>query len=122
MFAGTESAYALARKHGLKVAFGTDTLSASDTRRQNAYLSRLLRWHTSSEIARMATSGNAALLALSGERSPYRGELGIVREGALADLLLVDGDPTADIRVLESPERTLRVIMKDGRLVRNAAR
>jgi hypothetical protein len=52
----------------------------------------------------MAASVNAELLALSGPRSPYPGKLGVVREGALADLLLVDGDPIAQLRLIEDPE------------------
>ena len=67
----------------------------------------------------MATAGNAALLALSGPRDPYPGGLGVVREGALADLLLVDGDPLADLGLLADPERNLAVIMKGGQLVKH---
>ena len=48
---------------------------------------------------------------------PLPGGLGVVREGALADLLLVDGDPLADLGLLADPERNLAVIMKAGRLV-----
>ena len=62
----------------------------------------------------MATSTNGELLALSGLRSPYEGKLGVVEVGALADLLLVDGDPLADIHVIDDPERNFQVIMKDG--------
>jgi imidazolonepropionase-like amidohydrolase len=43
----------------------------------------------------------------------------VVAEGALADLLLVDGDPTADIRLLEDPARNFLIIMKDGRIYKN---
>ena len=46
----------------------------------------------------MATSTNGQLLALSGPRNPYPGTLGVIRPGALADLLLVDGDPSATLR------------------------
>ena len=63
-----------------------------------------------------ATSGNADLLALSGPRNPYPGRLGVIEPGALADLLLVDGDPIADIDLLADPDRSLLVIMKDGRI------
>ena len=68
----------------------------------------------------MATTNNAELLALSGPRNPYPGKLGVVPEGALADLLLVDGDPRANIKLLEDPKKNLVVIMKDGinRIVR----
>jgi hypothetical protein len=53
--------------------------------------------------ARSATSGNADLLALCGPRNSYPGRLGVVEPGALADLLLVDGDPIAEIDLLADP-------------------
>jgi imidazolonepropionase-like amidohydrolase len=67
----------------------------------------------------MATSDNAGLLALSGLRSPYAGKLGVVQEGALADLLLVDGDPIANIDLIAEPGRNFVVIMKDGKIYKN---
>jgi imidazolonepropionase-like amidohydrolase len=67
-----------------------------------------------------ATELKAELLALSGKRNPYPGKLGVVEEGALADLLLVDGDPLSDIRVIEDPARNFRVIMKDGVVYKNS--
>ncbi len=70
----------------------------------------------------MATGTNAELLALSGKRNPYPGKLGVVKEGALADLLLVDGDPIANIKLIEDPAKNLLVIMKDGRIHKNALR
>jgi imidazolonepropionase-like amidohydrolase len=59
------------------------------------------------------------LCAMSGERNPYPGRLGVVEVGALADLLLVDGDPIANIKLLEHPDKNLVVIMKDGRIYKN---
>ncbi len=56
---------------------------------------------------------------MSGKRNPYPGQLGIVQQGALADLLLVDGDPLSNIELLEEPEKTLVVIMKDGKIHKN---
>jgi imidazolonepropionase-like amidohydrolase len=67
----------------------------------------------------MATATNADLLATSGPRRPYAGALGVVDEGALADLLLVDGDPVGDITLLSRPETSLAVIMKDGVVIKN---
>jgi len=67
----------------------------------------------------MATEDNAELLALSGPRNPYPGKLGVVEEGALADLLLVDGDPVANIKLIEDPEKNFLVIMKDGVIYKN---
>ncbi|WP_191837296.1 metal-dependent hydrolase family protein [Catellatospora chokoriensis] len=116
---GTETAYRLAREHGVRLAWGTDTLfDAGLATRQGAQLAKLGRWFSPAEVLRMATSENAALLAMSGPRDPYPAPLGVVRAGAYADLLLVDGDPLADLAVLADPGN-LRVIMKDGVPVRN---
>ena len=70
----------------------------------------------------MATGTNGELLKLSGPRDPYPGKLGVVEEGALADLLLVDGDPLADIKLVEDPAKSFVVIMKDGKVFKNLLR
>lgn len=120
---GTDNAYRLAKKYGLKTAFGTDALfDAKQAARQGAKLAKLTRWYTPAEVLKMATSTNAELLALSGPRNPYPGRLGVVEEGALADLLLVEGNPLANIRLIEDPERNFVVIMKDGKIHRDPAR
>jgi imidazolonepropionase-like amidohydrolase len=122
MFRGTETAYRLAIKHKLKTAWGADILfDPKAAAAQGANLTRLLRWRTPAEILQTATSVNAELLALSGPRSPYEGKLGLVEAGALADLLLLDGDPLANINLLEQPEKNLLVVMKDGRIYKNIA-
>lgn len=118
--AGTDRAYELARKHKVKVAFGTDILFSGDNgEAQNARLASLERWYTAGEILQIATGNNGALLELTGERNPYRKPLGVVAEGALADLLLVDGDPTADLSLVVRPESSFVLIMKDGRIYKN---
>lgn len=120
VFAGTDNAYKLARKHKIKTAFGADLLFSREfAARQGVMLTHLTRWYSNAEILTMATATNAELLALSGPRNPYPGKLGVVEEGALADLLLVDGDPVQDIALLADPERSLAVIMKDGRIHKN---
>lgn len=117
---GTDIAYALAKKYRVKTAWGTDILfDANKAATQGALLARMTRWYTPAEALRMATSGNAELLALSGPRSPYPGKLGVVEEGALADLLLVDGDPLADLELVADPERRFLVIVKDGKVYKN---
>ena len=68
----------------------------------------------------MATANNGELLALSGFINPYPGKLGVVEEGALADLLLVDGNPLENLDLVADPERNFLVIMKDGRIYKNA--
>lgn len=115
VFAGTDQTYRLAIKHRLKTAFGTDVLfSSALAGRQGAILASLTRWYSPAQTLVMATSTNAELLRLSGERTPYRGELGVVKQGALADLLLVEGDPLQDIALITDPEHNFKVIMKDG--------
>ena len=123
MFGGTDAAYALAKKHNIRTAWGTDILfDAEVAATQGSSLAKMVRWYTPAEALKMATSDNAELLALSGPRSPYPGRLGVVREGALADLLLVDGDPLANIRLIEDPARNFVVIMKDGKVYKNLLR
>ena len=120
VFAGTDKTLALAKKYKIKTAFGTDILfSPALAQIHGALLTKWVKWYTPAETLAMATGTNAELLALSGNRNPYPGKLGVVAEGALADLLLVDGDPIANIRLIENPEQNLLVIMKDGRIYKN---
>lgn len=123
VLAGMDRAYKLARKHKLKTAWGTDVLfSAELARRQGALLVKLKRWYSPAEILMMATATNAELLALTGKRNPYPGRLGVVEAGALADLILVDGDPLQDISLLADPAKKFVVIMKDGKIFKNLLR
>ena len=120
MFGGTDTAYSLAKKYKIKTAWGTDNLfSTENSVLQGASLAKMVRWYSPAEALKMATADNAELLALSGPRSPYPGKLGVVEEGALADLLLVDGDPIADINLVADPAKNFIVIMKDGKLYKN---
>jgi imidazolonepropionase-like amidohydrolase len=121
VLAGTEIVFGLARKHKIKTAFGTDILfSPALAQRQGELLTKLTRWFSPAQALVMATSTNAELLALSGKRNPYPGKLGVVEEGALADLLLVDGDPTKNIELVADPVKNFVVIMKDGRIHKNS--
>jgi imidazolonepropionase-like amidohydrolase len=120
---GTDIAYRLARKHKLKTAWGTDVLfSPALARRQGELLVKLARWYKPAEILAMATGTNAELLAMSGKRNPYPGKLGVVEEGALADLLLIDGDPIENIELIADPAKNFVVIMKDGKIHKNLIR
>ena len=117
---GTDRLYRLAKKYKVKLAWGTDLVfSPKTTGRQNANITKLAKWFTPAEALRMITHDNAELLALSGKRNPYPGKQGVVEEGALADLLLVDADPLADLSVLENPEKNLVMVMKDGTIYKN---
>ena len=117
---GIARTYELAKKYKIKTAWGTDVLfSQALAQQQGAILASLVRWYTPAEALAMATGTNAELLALSGKRNPYPGKLGVVEEGALADLLLVDGDPIANINLVADPNKNFVVIMKDGKVYKN---
>ncbi len=66
----------------------------------------------------MATGNAGELLKLSGIRNPYPGDLGVVKEGAMADLLMVDGNPLEEVKVV-GELKNLRVIIKDGQVHKN---
>jgi len=69
---------------------------------------------------KMATSDNAELLALSGPRNPYQdGPLGVVKEGAYADLILVDGNPLENLDLVADSAKNFVMIMKDGKIYKN---
>lgn len=118
---GQQIVWPMAKRLGVKLAWGTDFLFEPElNEQQNAYILRLKPFFTTAELLRLVTSQNAELLALSGPRSPYPGRLGVVAEGALADLVLVAGDPLADIDLIGDPARNFVVIMKDGVIVKGA--
>jgi imidazolonepropionase-like amidohydrolase len=120
VIAGTNSVYTLAKKHKIKTAFGSDLLfSSAIASRQGIMLTHLTRWHDNADILRMATSVNGELLAMSGPRNPYQGKLGIIEEDALADLLVIDGNPIDDIELVAKPDKNLMVIMKNGKIYKD---
>jgi imidazolonepropionase-like amidohydrolase len=120
MYKGTDTAYALAKKYKIKTAWGTDILfDPASAAQQTSQLTKMIKWYTSAEALKMATYDNAQLLALSGPRSPYPGKVGVIETGAFADLLLVDGDPIANIELIADPAKNFLVIMKDGKIYKN---
>ena len=108
--AGLES---LERMHkaGLMMAFGTDLLGPMHRRQSEEFLIRR-EVLPAAEILRSATSHAAKLLC-------QEGRLGVVAPGALADLIVVDGDPLADLAVLTEQGAHLPAIMQGGRFVKN---
>jgi imidazolonepropionase-like amidohydrolase len=120
MTQGTDTVYGLARKYGIKTAWGTDILfDPARVKRQTAQLAKMVRWYKPVEALQMATGGNAQLLAMSGPRNPYPHKVGVVESGAYADLLLVDGDPITNFDLISDPGKNFVIIMKDGRIYKN---
>jgi imidazolonepropionase-like amidohydrolase len=119
---GQRQVWPMAKRLGVKLAWGTDFLFEPELNaQQNAYILRLKPYFTPAELLKLVTSGNAELLALSGPRTPYAGRLGVVAEGALADLILVRGDPLANIDLIGDPAANFTIIMKDGKIVKSPA-
>lgn len=117
---GQDKVWPLAKKLGVKLAWGTDFLFEPELNDdQNSYILRLQKWFTNAEILKMVTQDNGELLQLSGLRNPYPGKLGVVEEQALADLLLVDGNPLKDLTLIANPEKNFLVIIKDGQIFKN---
>lgn len=117
---GLDQAIASAKKYKVKTAFGTDVLFDAELgKKQGVFLAALSKWYTPYESLKMATSDNAELLKLCGPRDPYPGDLGVVKEGALADLLLVDGNPLQNLDLVTDPEKNFLIIMKDGKIYKN---
>lgn len=97
------------RRRGIRVLPGGDYgFDWNPVGRNARDLQLFVEWlgFTPAETLRAATQYGGELMDLAGE-------LGLVRPGYLADLLLVDGDPLADLRILQDPDRLL-MIMKDG--------
>ena len=118
---GTGRNYEAAKRMGVKIAFGTDMLfDPAAAARQGKMVTKLKNWFTPYEALKMVTSDNAELLMLSGPRHPYQeGPLGVIAEGAYADLILVDGNPLENLDLVGDAEANFDLIMKDGVIYKN---
>ena len=103
--AGLES-LSILRDAGVTMAFGTDLLGPTHARQSEEFAIRA-RVLSAREILASATTVGAKLVGMEGK-------LGVVAEGAIADLLVVDGSPLDDITLLARPEKNLRLVMKEG--------
>jgi imidazolonepropionase-like amidohydrolase len=104
--------YRWAQQYGLPIAFGTDLWGSEARRSQLREFEMRADLDSPAAIIRSATATNAELLQ-------QKGRLGVIAAGACADLLVVEGNPLADLRVLADPEKNLKVIMKDGVFYKN---
>jgi imidazolonepropionase-like amidohydrolase len=98
-------AFAVLRAAGARVGFGTDLLGVLDEMQPLEFSIRS-EVESAADIVRSATAVNADLLR--------RPDLGRIAVGATADLIVVDGDPLADVSVLARPTVTLRMVVIEG--------
>lgn len=109
-----------AKKHNVKIAWGTDFLFNPELYKQrNDFILKLQSSFSNAEILKMVTHDNAELLQLSGKRSPYPGKLGVIEEGALADVLLVKGNPLENLSLIANPDKNFALIIKGGEIYKN---
>jgi imidazolonepropionase-like amidohydrolase len=118
---GADEVIKMAKKYKVKMAWGTDVFfNPAVNKDQNTYIAKMSNWFTPYEVLKMITYDNAQLLALSGNRSPYKeGKLGVIEEGAYADMILVDGNPLKDINLMVDYDKNFVVIIKDGKIYKN---
>ena len=120
MYKLTDTAFALAKKYKIKIGYGTDVLFDGQKAAQPAaQLLKMKRWFNNYEILKMATSNNANILAMSGKRSPYSGRIGVIEEGALADVLILNGNPIQNLELFKNANDNISVIIKDGKFIKN---
>jgi imidazolonepropionase-like amidohydrolase len=119
---GADVVIKLAKKYNVKMAWGTDVFfNPVINKLQNTYIAKMSNWFTPYEVLKLITSDNAQLLAMSGERNPYKeGKLGVIEEGAYADLILVDGSPLNDINLMVDYDKNFVLIIKDGKIYKNS--
>lgn len=117
---GTAASVELAKKHGLFMGFGTDLLLDPEGRKLQLHeLTLRKQFFSSEEIMIQATGNNGKITAMCGKRNPY-GTVGVIEEGALADILIYNQDPLKDVSVAEDFENNLKLIIKDGDVYKNA--
>ncbi len=125
----------LANRYRPKMVFQTDVVLTPTpdnraARDHSLYLHA--EWFGNFEALKAMTSVAGELAALTGLNNPYPGRLGVIEEGAYADIILVDGNPLEDLRVLGAQEtlyeeepratetvETIPLVMKDGVIYRN---
>lgn len=110
-----------AREHDLLIVTGGDMFGpAYNTRQADNMVWMQKVGFTPYQIMKMGTSNAAEVLGWSGEMNPYKyGSLGVIEEGAYADVILVDGNPLESIEILNDYEEKFKVIMKDGEILKN---
>jgi len=116
VLAGQDNLIELIKKYNLKTGFGTDFVFGMYPRIGEEFTARA-RYFTPAEILRQATSESAEVIRMAGKLIRYD-NFGEIREGWLADLVLIEGDPFEDISILENADKSLAVIMKAGRIVK----
>jgi imidazolonepropionase-like amidohydrolase len=114
---GQENLIALIKKYDITTGFSTDLISGMYPLLTREFTERAMYW-TPVEVLVQATSESARIIRMAGRLNRY-GNFGEIREGWVADILLINGEPLEDISVLRDPASNLALIMKGGVIVKN---
>ncbi len=107
-------------KYDVKCFAGADMWTYDQIPITNEDLAVRKRWFSDVEILKQNTSYAAEQLAKSGPKNPYRlGALGVIAEGAYADMILIDGNPLEDVSIMTEYKEKIKVVMKDGKIYKN---
>ncbi|MDJ0905764.1 MAG: amidohydrolase family protein [Woeseiaceae bacterium] len=116
VLAGQENLIELIKKHDITTGFSTDLIGGMYPMVTREFTERAMYW-TPAEVLAQATSESAKVIRMAGKRNRF-GNFGEIREGWVADLLLINGEPLEDISVLRNPDRNLALIMKAGEIIK----
>ena len=114
---GQENLIGLIKKYDITTGFSTDLIGGMYPMLTREFTERAMYW-TPAEVLVQATSESAKVIRMAGRLNRH-GNFGEIREGWVADLLLINGEPLEDISVLRDPENNLALIMKGGKVVKN---
>lgn len=116
---GLDNLIRLIKEHDITTGFGTDFAFGDYTRIGEEFTARGNYW-SPAEVLRQATSESAEVIRMSGKLNPH-GDFGEIREGWLADLVLIDGEPLEDLSVLADADNIV-LVMKAGEIVKPIAK
>ena len=116
------AAYETAKNYDLKILWGTDIIGSKEAFFETFPKEWEIRneHFTPFEQLQQVTKNNGEMVAMSGPKNPYpEGPLGVIAEGAYADILLVQGNPLENILILRDYKENIHLIMKDGKVYKN---
>ncbi len=116
--AGQANLMRLIKKYGILTGFSTDFIQGEYHRLPEEFTNRG-EYFSPAEVLHQATAQSAEIIRMSGKLNRH-GNFGEIREGWVADLLLINGEPLQDLSIFADPETALALIMKDGRIVKSA--
>lgn len=132
---GASQMFEWAVEHDLLMVLGGDMFGVADGPRQAVNMTKMIDVGLPPvKILKMGTSDAAEVISWCGEMNPYKDAypdlspeeraekgigLGVVEEGAYADLILIEGNPLEDIKIIEDYQNNMKLIIRDGKIWKN---